>query len=306
MPIPSSADFRDKTKKHSEVREMLAQMAENVQEQPNELTANSDLNNYLNQGTYVLRRKSDSAQVLNLPPASVRGDEVGFLIVAKLKDTVTTRQFFVSSSGGMSSRIFIDGSWTEWSLAGPTFAKTVQQQPTDSSSLSGGRMYTIPAAITANLTDIPARCRGKDILYWAIQSETENKRHNVIIDDDGVIYTNLDAKTYKTIGDTNGSFVDTDLNAVSRVGTYYCRYDSDATLTKNFPSLKAGTLKVHRYLTDNAVYQQYTDLDNNVFLRVSKNGGANWEAWKQLGADATTLSLFNIDELNFADLVKST
>ncbi len=30
MPIPSPADFRNKTKKHSEVREMLAQMAENV------------------------------------------------------------------------------------------------------------------------------------------------------------------------------------------------------------------------------------------------------------------------------------
>lgn len=32
MPIPSPADFRNKTKKHSEVREMLAQMAENVAE----------------------------------------------------------------------------------------------------------------------------------------------------------------------------------------------------------------------------------------------------------------------------------
>lgn len=31
MPIPSPADFRNKTKKHSEVREMLAQMAENVE-----------------------------------------------------------------------------------------------------------------------------------------------------------------------------------------------------------------------------------------------------------------------------------
>lgn len=30
MPIPSPADFRDKTKKHSEVREMLAEMAENA------------------------------------------------------------------------------------------------------------------------------------------------------------------------------------------------------------------------------------------------------------------------------------
>lgn len=31
MPIPSPADFRNKTKKHSEVREMLAQMAESVE-----------------------------------------------------------------------------------------------------------------------------------------------------------------------------------------------------------------------------------------------------------------------------------
>ena len=31
MPIPSPADFRDRTKKHSQVREMLAQMAENVE-----------------------------------------------------------------------------------------------------------------------------------------------------------------------------------------------------------------------------------------------------------------------------------
>lgn len=32
MPIPSPADFRNKTKKHSEVREMFAQMAESVQD----------------------------------------------------------------------------------------------------------------------------------------------------------------------------------------------------------------------------------------------------------------------------------
>ena len=31
MPIPTPADFRDRTKKHSQVREMLAQMAENVE-----------------------------------------------------------------------------------------------------------------------------------------------------------------------------------------------------------------------------------------------------------------------------------
>ena len=30
MPIPSPVDFRDRTKKHSQVRELLAQMAENV------------------------------------------------------------------------------------------------------------------------------------------------------------------------------------------------------------------------------------------------------------------------------------
>ncbi|TMS48204.1 CotH kinase family protein [Acinetobacter lwoffii] len=32
MPIPTPADFRDRTKKHSQVREMMAQMAENVAE----------------------------------------------------------------------------------------------------------------------------------------------------------------------------------------------------------------------------------------------------------------------------------
>ena len=32
MPIPSPAEFRDRTKKHSQVREMMAQMAENVAE----------------------------------------------------------------------------------------------------------------------------------------------------------------------------------------------------------------------------------------------------------------------------------
>lgn len=305
MPIPSPADFRNKTKKHSEVREMLAQMAENVEEKPKELTANSNLNNYLDQGTYVLRRKSDSAQVLNLPPSSVLGDEVGFLIVAKLKGTVTTRQFFVSSGGFLSSRLFLEGVWTDW-LSDGSFAGGVNVNLTATSALNSGGMYSIPAIVTANMIDIPSKCKGKDILYWAVASNTTNKRHNIIIDADGVIYTNLDSNTYKTIGDSNGVFVNTDLNTISRVGTYYCRSDSDATLTKNFPSLKAGTLKVHRYLTDDAVYQQYTDLDNNIFLRVSKNGGTSWGLWGRLGADATGSQLFNIDELNFADLSKST
>lgn len=30
MPIPSPADFRDRTKKHSQVREMMARMAESA------------------------------------------------------------------------------------------------------------------------------------------------------------------------------------------------------------------------------------------------------------------------------------
>lgn len=38
MPIPSAADFRNKTKKHSEVREMLAQMAENVESKEDSTT----------------------------------------------------------------------------------------------------------------------------------------------------------------------------------------------------------------------------------------------------------------------------
>lgn len=45
MPIPSPADFRNRTKKHSEVREMLAQMAENV-ESKDDASAKTNINMY--------------------------------------------------------------------------------------------------------------------------------------------------------------------------------------------------------------------------------------------------------------------
>lgn len=63
MPIPSPADFRNKTKKHSEVREMMAQMAESaagidlVNGNPlfkaKSLTDTDDLNNILIEGYYT-------------------------------------------------------------------------------------------------------------------------------------------------------------------------------------------------------------------------------------------------------------
>lgn len=50
MPIPSPADFRNKTKKHSEVREMMAQMAENVESKEDSsikaTTAKNDANSF--------------------------------------------------------------------------------------------------------------------------------------------------------------------------------------------------------------------------------------------------------------------
>ncbi|MCU4616750.1 hypothetical protein KTJ50_15865, partial [Acinetobacter lwoffii] len=46
MPIPTPADFRNKSKKHSEVREMLAQMAGNVDRSYNTLAeANANIAN---------------------------------------------------------------------------------------------------------------------------------------------------------------------------------------------------------------------------------------------------------------------
>uniref|UniRef100_UPI0015D229DC hypothetical protein n=1 Tax=Acinetobacter sp. YH12043 TaxID=2601050 RepID=UPI0015D229DC len=54
MPLPTPADIRDKTKKHSQVREMLAQLSESVIEKTKSITNAIDFDTYKTEGSYAI------------------------------------------------------------------------------------------------------------------------------------------------------------------------------------------------------------------------------------------------------------
>ena len=80
MPIPSPADFRNKSKKHSEVREMLAQMAENVESKEDATTkanaaeANAKADATTKANAAEANAKADATTKANAAEANAKAD----------------------------------------------------------------------------------------------------------------------------------------------------------------------------------------------------------------------------------------
>lgn len=112
MPIPSPADFRDKTKKHSEVREMIAQLADGVKSkeeidanplfEPTALTINDNLNSITQTGFYTAW-DCEPTIAKNYPVAGSAG--FGSLLVEHIKSgstgSVISQTFKLHSSNGV-------------------------------------------------------------------------------------------------------------------------------------------------------------------------------------------------------------
>lgn len=280
MPIPSPADFRNKSKKHSEVREMLAQMAENVEEKPKELAANTDLNNYLSEGTYVIRQANAAASISNIPEACILTEELGTLIVTKKPGDVTTRQMFFSTEGFTAYRLLRDEVWSKWSL-GSSATKEVDSSLVDIKTLKTG-LHLIPSSVSVNITNLPTKARGKKCLLNVIKVAQNNYMY--ILNDltSGAIYFSEYDTIWVAIAGSNGEALAeiTNLNSITNVGKYYCRFTDQATKVNNYPSVgKVGYLEVSRHRNDNSIYQRYVDSDNTSFYRISTDAGQTWSAW---------------------------
>lgn len=127
MPIPSPTDFRNKTKKHSEVREMLAQMAGNVlstdlfnahamlKSKTLEVDAlGTDLNNIIEPGVWICNKSNlDSEVDKNFPIYGPRTSGLLVVYVDSKPNFTLTRQIYITADNFYFRGTFSSG-WTDW------------------------------------------------------------------------------------------------------------------------------------------------------------------------------------------------
>lgn len=124
MPLPTPADFRDRTKKHSQVRELLAQLAENVLGldvananalfAPVTLANNANINT-LETGLYHIPSDSVAATITGMPP-ELGTPRRGFLFV--FRKTTTSYQKFIRDSSDIIESYERTGNGIHYTLEG--------------------------------------------------------------------------------------------------------------------------------------------------------------------------------------------
>ncbi|MGE8624025.1 pyocin knob domain-containing protein [Acinetobacter schindleri] len=112
MPIPSPADFRDKTKKHSQVREMLAQVVENVAFKPVLNSDIKDLNN-LDYGINIYNVGADITLANNFPVAGSTTSVMTYR-AAPSNAKYQTAVCLLTTGVRIFNRSYL-GTWSSWS-----------------------------------------------------------------------------------------------------------------------------------------------------------------------------------------------
>lgn len=135
MPIPSPADFRDRTKKHSQVREMMAQMAESAAEinfvnenaifNPSLVNSDGvDFNTLVEFGYHKIATGPAWDASLN-KPTGLTG-QWAFVLVLPLSATVVCQLVYCFNAKKIAFRFSTTAtSWSEWVMhSGDAFNQT--------------------------------------------------------------------------------------------------------------------------------------------------------------------------------------
>lgn len=187
MPLPTPADFRDRTKKHSQVRELLAQLAENVLGldiananaffKPQVVAQNTNVN-LLGNGFWIIPSDSVAATLTGLPPQLTQPRR-GFIFCIRTGTTnyqKFTRDMSVNCEAyertgnglGASDSNFVWNDYTPvingshltalenalkaWANSNPRFSSVVLTGTENFDTLPEGR-YFIPSSVVATALD---------------------------------------------------------------------------------------------------------------------------------------------------------
>lgn len=276
MPIPSPADFRNKTKKNSEVREMLAQVAETlmIKSIPNVI----DFNDYKTSGQYTI-----SANIIasssNAPPTTAGG----VLEIIGSGAIYLTSQKFTSYNGEIFTRSLKD-VWSPWQIVAIDSGTNITTA-IDFNDLKAKGEYTVSYLTVTESTNAPPISAGGVLVV-------EGGRGNYLTTQrftswTGVVYTrslqNSWTNWIKAIQSTDIAITSLttaiDFNTYNTPKTYTITYDAILTSTNKPPSSVGGVLEVVGsggiYLT----HQFFRDYNGNCFYRAKQN---NWGNWKKI------------------------
>lgn len=171
MPLPTAAEIRDRTKKNSEMREMLAQLVEYEYLKPKILLANSDLNNISSDGFFLVNAQASTIQ--NLP---IAGLGFGFQSTDNLGNK--TQWWFNLPTSNYSFRTKWNGEWKAWStvpnLEQVPIAQSVPAGVTALSQITKVGIY--PISSSSSFSDFPSDALSGETYYLTVEAHISGYR----------------------------------------------------------------------------------------------------------------------------------
>lgn len=305
MPIPSPTDFRNKTKNHSEVREMMAQMAESaagidlVNGNPlfkaKSLTDTDDLNNILIEGYYTAFGNGNTPTLEKNYPTTRPGVLQMFRVASGSTGTVGF-QWYQSDLGAIYWRnTNTSGSaWLSWQqilkkndLDSTAMVKSIDDA-TDLNALTVRGDYEIKNDKAATYLNMPQQMVDQ---FGALGGGTLT-----VIKSPGTYVTHQYFHGYAENGSYfrsmlgNGSwtswiqlgrkvtaYANKNLNNLLTVGIHLCTA-SDPTLN-NYPALDAVFVKV---ISVSGAYRQVAYGRSNNSMWTRSYLGSTWQPWTRI------------------------
>lgn len=199
MPIPSAAEFRNRKKKNSEVRELLAQLAENalgidlfnahamIKSKTLEVDAlGTDLNSIIEPGVWICNKSNlDPELDRNFPIYGPRTSGTLSVYVDSKPNFTLTRQVYISADA-----IFFRGTfsslWTEWKELLTSAALDDQLN----NVLVQSEQYAIDKSIIAEKNAVQL-VGGKINQLFILDFHSENGFSSVVIDQKNNIFSGI-------------------------------------------------------------------------------------------------------------------
>ena len=317
MPIPSPADFRNKTKKHSEVREMLAQFSEGVNANANFnpiKIGNVSLNTLIEVGQYFATDVGPASLENNYPV----GGLTGVVHVAKAKNSSLIFQEFRSATGVDYWRSFNGTTWSQWkpkidlspyqTLAtsfkdGGLLSADINLNDvtavgryllSDGNTIATKELNYPKAGISGVLEVVRNAATSTTLQRFTEWQPTGPITHTRMLRSTWSAWSTIDiSSSLKDNGLISG---DANLNTAVLPGFYYRNTTAPTNWEElNYPVRTSGNLVVYKSSGSTSVTQVFITTGGDQYTRL-RAGSADtaWSAWTKMGL---TLNVSNVSKV---------
>lgn len=300
MTIPSPSDFRNRTKKHSEVREMLALLSEGISANANFnpiKIGDVSLDTLTQVGIYFATETTLAKLENNYPVAGL----TGIIHVARANNSTLVFQEFRSVQGTDYWRSWNNVAWSPWKLKiDLSLYESKSTALTDRGVLDNEDLNDLKLSGRYSLSDgttIATLEKNYPILGASGTLEViKNTGSSIVLQRFVVTGTNA-TTTYTRIFKNNwtawttekvnvvgmldnGILGTTTIDDIKTIGVYVQNVAASATSARGYPILQAGVLEVTKTENSALTIQKYTSTNGKIFVRVFSS---SWSTWLEHG-----------------------